>query len=153
MKIRVWGANSWPAAHAYHAHFVPDDEATRISILPRVSGWNAAGIPQYEISNFARPDSNRDTPEILDAAALSGFGVDAHSMLVSATAEQDAVRFACPIRWSNTLRKPLCSGPRFRLKRHWRRVSFLAEANAGTGSARTVSDFGEEAVGISKRGF
>jgi len=51
----------------------------------------AAGVAQYEISNFARvtPElqdseykvTSRAILEILDAPALLGFGVDAHSML------------------------------------------------------------------------
>jgi putative oxygen-independent coproporphyrinogen III oxidase len=38
----------------YHAHFVPDDDATADFYLEACATLNAAGIHQYEISNFAR---------------------------------------------------------------------------------------------------
>ena len=41
----------------YHAHFVPDEEATADFYLAACDQLDAAGIPQYEISNFARAGS------------------------------------------------------------------------------------------------
>ena len=38
----------------YHAHFVPDDDATADFYLQACERLNSAGIGQYEISNFAR---------------------------------------------------------------------------------------------------
>jgi coproporphyrinogen III oxidase-like Fe-S oxidoreductase len=38
----------------YHAHFVPDDDATADYYLQACERLNAAGVLQYEISNFAR---------------------------------------------------------------------------------------------------
>src|SRR6266478_6998654 len=38
----------------YHAHFVPDEEATADFYLQACDSLNATGIAQYEISNFAR---------------------------------------------------------------------------------------------------
>ncbi len=53
---------------------------------------DAAGVGQYEISNFARArDIVRGTIEVLAAGAVLGFGLDAHSMLRSGA---DAVRWA-----------------------------------------------------------
>src|SRR5271165_4391395 len=40
----------------YHAHFVPDDEATADYYSQACDTLDAAGVAQYEISNFARPD-------------------------------------------------------------------------------------------------
>src|SRR5258708_6951086 len=81
----------------YHAHFVPDEEATADFYLAACEQLEAAGIPQYEISNFARPGSeSRHNLKYWTRQPYLGFGVDAHSMLVSATPEHDAVRFACP---------------------------------------------------------
>ena len=76
----------------YHAHFVPDDDATADFYQQACQMLDAAGIAQYEISNFARV-----TPELQDSELQSnesrhnlkywtrqpylGFGVDAHSML------------------------------------------------------------------------
>ena len=38
----------------YHAHFVPDDDLTADFYGRLASGWSAAALHQYEISNFAR---------------------------------------------------------------------------------------------------
>jgi putative oxygen-independent coproporphyrinogen III oxidase len=87
----------------YHAHFVPDDDATADFYLQACETLEAAGIQQYEISNFARIAShseNRQTPLAGSAGEGNipnnqsrhnlkywtrepylGFGVDAHSML------------------------------------------------------------------------
>lgn len=42
----------------YHAHFVPDDDATADFYLEACAILNSAGIHQYEISNFARTASD-----------------------------------------------------------------------------------------------
>jgi len=79
----------------YHAHFVPDEEATADFYLAACAQFEAAGIPQYEISNFARAGSeSRHNLKYWTRQPYLGFGVDAHSMLKSATPENEAVRFA-----------------------------------------------------------
>lgn len=79
----------------YHAHFVPDEEATADFYLTACDRLEASGIAQYEISNFARPGSeSRHNLKYWTRQPYLGFGVDAHSMLMSATAETDAIRFA-----------------------------------------------------------
>ncbi|MBZ5566243.1 MAG: coproporphyrinogen III oxidase family protein [Acidobacteriia bacterium] len=88
----------------YHAHFVPDDEATADFYLQACERLNTAGIFQYEISNFARntdrgaadhpitrsPDrpigdypsfASRHNLKYWTRQPYLGFGVDAHSML------------------------------------------------------------------------
>ncbi|MBZ5512344.1 MAG: coproporphyrinogen III oxidase family protein [Acidobacteriia bacterium] len=85
----------------YHAHFVPDDDATADYYLQACERLNAAGIVQYEISNFARnlhagaaehpitrsPDlpmySSRHNLKYWTRQPYLGFGVDAHSMLAA----------------------------------------------------------------------
>ena len=84
----------------YHAHFVPEDDATADYYLQACERLNAAGVLQYEISNFARDvDSSRDhsitgSPDHAMFASRHnlkywmrqpylGFGVDAHSMLAA----------------------------------------------------------------------
>ncbi|MFY9647637.1 MAG: coproporphyrinogen-III oxidase family protein, partial [Terriglobales bacterium] len=42
----------------YHAHFVPDDEATADFYEQACGMLNAAGVSQYEISSFARIETN-----------------------------------------------------------------------------------------------
>jgi oxygen-independent coproporphyrinogen-3 oxidase len=79
----------------YHAHFVPEDEATADFYLVACEALGAAGIAQYEISNFARPGfESRHNLKYWTRRPYLGFGVDAHSMLRSANAEIEAVRFA-----------------------------------------------------------
>ncbi len=74
----------------YHAHFVPDDDATADFYQQACDMLDAAGIAQYEISNFARVPSNngelqnnqsRHNLKYWTRQPYLGFGVDAHSMM------------------------------------------------------------------------
>ena len=82
----------------YHAHFVPDDDATADFYQQACEMLTRAGIAQYEISNFARvaPQPRGDELQIDNELQSNksrhnlkywtrqpylGFGVDAHSML------------------------------------------------------------------------
>jgi len=85
----------------YHAHFVPDDDATADFYQRACEVLSTAAIAQYEISNFARAEENvtRATRPSSNGAGepqnnqsrhnlkywtrrpYLGFGVDAHSML------------------------------------------------------------------------
>ncbi|MBZ5654138.1 MAG: radical SAM family heme chaperone HemW [Acidobacteriia bacterium] len=66
----------------YHAHFVPDDGATADFYEQACETLNAAGVEQYEISNFARPGAeSRHNLKYWTRQPYLGFGVDAHSML------------------------------------------------------------------------
>ena len=66
----------------YHAHFVPDEDATADFYQQACERLNAAGIRQYEISNFARPSvESRHNLKYWTRKRYIGFGVDAHSML------------------------------------------------------------------------
>lgn len=79
----------------YHAHFVPDEEATADFYLAACEQLEATGVAQYEISNFARAGSeSRHNLKYWTRQPYLGFGVDAHSMLVSASPDAEAVRFA-----------------------------------------------------------
>ncbi|MGA2347994.1 MAG: radical SAM family heme chaperone HemW [Candidatus Sulfotelmatobacter sp.] len=79
----------------YHAHFVPDEEATADFYLAACEQLDSAGVAQYEISNFARAGAeSRHNLKYWTRQPYLGFGVDAHSMLVTSTAEAAAVRFA-----------------------------------------------------------
>lgn len=79
----------------YHAHFVPDEDATADFYLAACEKLNAAGIAQYEISNFARPGfESRHNLKYWTRQPYLGFGVDAHSMLKSAASSVEAVRFS-----------------------------------------------------------
>jgi oxygen-independent coproporphyrinogen-3 oxidase len=79
----------------YHAHFVPEEEAVTDFYTKACERLQAAGITQYEISNFAREGfESRHNLKYWTRQPYFGFGVDAHSMLASVTPENDAVRFA-----------------------------------------------------------
>jgi oxygen-independent coproporphyrinogen-3 oxidase len=69
----------------YHAHFVPDEGATADFYQQACETLNAAGIGQYEISNFARAGAeSRHNLKYWTRQPYLGFGVDAHSMLLAA---------------------------------------------------------------------
>lgn len=96
----------------YHAHFVPDDAAMADFYTEACERLNAAGVEQYEISNFARAGGPVVTSEPPCSRARGwesrhnlkywtrqpylGFGVDAHSMLRAVPNDSgwNAVRFA-----------------------------------------------------------
>jgi oxygen-independent coproporphyrinogen-3 oxidase len=82
----------------YHAHFVPDEELTADMYEIACDRLNAASLPQYEISNFARDGhQSRHNLKYWTRQPYLGFGVDAHSMLHSSSARaNDAVRFCSP---------------------------------------------------------
>jgi oxygen-independent coproporphyrinogen III oxidase len=83
----------------YHAHFVPDDEATADFYTQACETLNAAGIEQYEISNFARAGlASRHNLKYWTRQPYLGFGVDAHSMLPAAVPNpsNEAIRFSSP---------------------------------------------------------
>lgn len=78
----------------YHAHFVPDEDLTADMYEIACERLNAAGISQYEISNFARAGfESIHNLKYWTRQPYVGFGVDAHSMLHSAEAGS-AVRFS-----------------------------------------------------------
>lgn len=79
----------------FHAHFVPGDNAVVDFYLEACEKLEAAGVNQYEISNFARAGFlSRHNLKYWTRRPYLGFGVDAHSMLVPADADAGAARFA-----------------------------------------------------------
>jgi oxygen-independent coproporphyrinogen-3 oxidase len=79
----------------YHAHFVPDEGTIADFYLAACERLQSDGIGQYEISNFARAGfESSHNLKYWTRQPYLGFGVDAHSMLRSATTDCDTVRFA-----------------------------------------------------------
>jgi oxygen-independent coproporphyrinogen-3 oxidase len=79
----------------YHAHFVPDEDLTADLYSMACERLGAAGVDQYEISNFARSRyESRHNLKYWMRQPYLGFGVDAHSMLPASAG--GAVRFSMP---------------------------------------------------------
>ncbi len=66
----------------YSAGMVPADDAVADMYAQACASLQAAGVEQYEISNFARPGfASRHNRKYWTRAPYIGFGLDAHSML------------------------------------------------------------------------
>jgi oxygen-independent coproporphyrinogen-3 oxidase len=92
----------------YHAHFVPEDEVTADFYEMACEQLDSAGVQQYEISNFGREGyGSRHNLKYWTRQPYLGFGVDAHSMLPSRDAENEAVRFSTP----DSLEEYVAEGP------------------------------------------
>jgi putative oxygen-independent coproporphyrinogen III oxidase len=79
----------------YHAHFVPNDDLTAEFYETACERLNAAGVVQYEISNFARGGfESRHNLKYWTRQPYLGFGVDAHSMLAANEGSAESVRLA-----------------------------------------------------------
>jgi oxygen-independent coproporphyrinogen-3 oxidase len=132
----------------YHAHFVPNEEATADFYLAACAQLEAAQIAQYEISNFARTGSqSRHNLKYWTRQPYLGLGVDAHSMLVSAEPEADAVRFAA----ADALEKYIAGSPLHRTVVS--RAAALEERfflglrlNRGVNLREIAATFGQQAV-------
>jgi oxygen-independent coproporphyrinogen-3 oxidase len=89
------GSELLAGGRRYHTHFVPNEEAMADFYLAACDQLASAGIAQYEISNFARQGfESRHNLKYWTRLPYFGFGVDAHSMLVSVAPDIEAVRFA-----------------------------------------------------------
>jgi oxygen-independent coproporphyrinogen-3 oxidase len=76
----------------YHASAVPAEDDTADWYQQACTLFAAAGLPQYEISNFARPNhASRHNLKYWHRHPYLGLGLDAHSMLNTSTG---AIRFA-----------------------------------------------------------
>jgi oxygen-independent coproporphyrinogen III oxidase len=76
----------------YSAPAVPNEDAAAEWYQEACTAFHAAGVHQYEISNFARPGHrSRHNLKYWQRQPYVGFGLDAHSML---TTGDKAMRFA-----------------------------------------------------------
>jgi oxygen-independent coproporphyrinogen III oxidase len=76
----------------YHADAVPSEDEAAEWYLDACMALDAAGLKQYEISNFAREGhGSRHNLKYWRRQPYIGFGLDAHSMLMTGAG---AVRFA-----------------------------------------------------------
>jgi oxygen-independent coproporphyrinogen-3 oxidase len=132
----------------YHAHFVPDDEATADFYEAACERLGGAGVRQYEISNFARPgQESRHNLKYWTRQPYLGFGVDAHSMLIDASKAHQAVRFAS----SDALEEYVAAVPvkqtPVSAQAALEETFFLGlRLNRGVDLTKVVADYGESAV-------
>ncbi len=132
----------------YHAHFVPDEDATADFYDAACEALQTNGITQYEISNFARSDfESRHNLKYWTRQPYLGFGVDAHSMLASAASEREAVRFAT----ADALEKYVAGSPCFKTPvfpgAAFEESFFLGlRLNRGVNLREIAANFGEQAV-------
>jgi oxygen-independent coproporphyrinogen-3 oxidase len=83
----------------YHAHHTPEPDMCADLYLEAIEFLEAAGLPQYEISNFAQLNfESKHNLKYWNRQPYLGFGVDAHSML---RAKHPCSAFEC-VRFSNT---------------------------------------------------
>lgn len=134
----------------YHAHFVPDDAMTIDFYEVACQRLNAAGIAQYEISNFARPGfESRHNLKYWTRQPYLGVGVDAHSMLGAEGGE--AVRIAKPDTLDGFLYPtPLMPPVVTRVSRAQaleERFFLGLRLNQGVSPAELEREFGAEAMG------
>jgi len=132
----------------YHAHFVPDEDATADFYLAACERLEAAGIAQYEISNFAREGfESRHNSKYWTRQPYFGVGVDAHSMLASATPDNEAVRFARADSIEQYLRQEGLQRTRVSRQEALQESFFLGlRLNGGVRLPELCAKFGEEAV-------
>ena len=131
----------------YHAHFVPDEDLTADMYEIACDRLNAAGIQQYEISNFARTGfESQHNLKYWTRQSYLGFGVDAHSMIFS-SAEEFQVRFSNP----DSLERYVAgtSGQRDRISySHALQEAFFLglRLNRGVDLAMIAAEFGQATI-------
>jgi oxygen-independent coproporphyrinogen III oxidase len=135
----------------YHAHFVPDDNLTTELYERAGARFEAAGIRQYEISNFARDGKeSRHNLKYWTRQPYFGFGVDAHSMLFASDRGTEAVRFSSPDSLEQYVAGEEQKGNRVSLDAALEEKFFLGlRLNRGLNLSELAEEFGEKAVAAS----
>lgn len=134
----------------YHAELVPSDEAIAKMYETAVGRLEAAGLAQYEISNFSRPGfESQHNLRYWQRRPYLGLGLDASSMALHAAAETGYV-----LRWktADELKGYLDGSERaetawLSLDRQYEEAWFLGlRLNAGVELAALEAEFGAERV-------
>jgi oxygen-independent coproporphyrinogen-3 oxidase len=127
----------------YHAHFVPDDDLTAEFYETACERLNAAGIRQYEISNFAREGfESRHNLKYWTRKPYLGVGVDAHSMLPAAGGGE-SFRFATTVNYDQFLSAPQVSITKVTREQALEESFFLGlRLNRGVSLAELREQFG-----------
>jgi oxygen-independent coproporphyrinogen-3 oxidase len=133
----------------YHAHFVPGDEAVTRFYERATERLGAAGIRQYEISNFARHGcESRHNLKYWTRQPYLGFGVDAHSMLKASDSDAaEAIRFSAPDALEGYVAGDLLEPTQISLEQALEESFFLGlRLNAGVNLKTLTQVFGAEAL-------
>jgi oxygen-independent coproporphyrinogen-3 oxidase len=139
----------------YHAHFVPDEGAVADFYGMACERLGAAGIHQYEISNFATLDGRGDRFTSRSRHNLKywtrqpylGFGVDAHSMLKASDSSLGAVRFSTPDTLEKYVAGHAPNHTEVSREQAMEESFFLGlRLNQGVHFGQLASQFGEDAV-------
>jgi putative oxygen-independent coproporphyrinogen III oxidase len=134
----------------YHAHFVPDDELTADFYEVACDRLNAAGVCQYEISNFARARTeSRHNLKYWTRQPYLGFGVDAHSMLQCSKKAGEAVRFSWPDSMEAYVAGASCEKILVSAQAALEETFFLGlRLTRGVDLVRARTEFGESAIEV-----
>ncbi len=132
----------------YHAHFVPEEDLSAEFYGEACLRLEAAGIRQYEISNFARDGAeSRHNLKYWERKPYFGFGVDAHSMLRSADGDLAAVRFAGADELSSFMSGAQVEVTKVSRAAALEEVLFLGlRLNCGVDLGAVAAEFGEDAA-------
>lgn len=134
----------------YHAHEVPDEDLTAEFYETACARLNAAGVEQYEISNFAREGfESRHNLKYWTRQPYLGFGVDAHSMLPASEAARaagiESFRLATTDNYDEFLDAPQTKVSQVTAAQALEESFFLGlRLNRGIDTAQLRSQFGEQ---------
>lgn len=134
----------------YHAHHVPDDDLTAEFYETACRKLEAAGVQQYEISNFARAGfESRHNLKYWTRQPYLGFGVDAHSMLPASEKLRaqgtDCVRFATSDAYDQFLAGPQVTAPHVSAEQALEESFFLGlRLNRGVSMSALRDALGEQ---------
>jgi oxygen-independent coproporphyrinogen-3 oxidase len=135
----------------YHAHFVPDEDATSDFYLQACEALNAAGVTQYEISNFASAGAeSRHNLKYWTRQPYLGFGVDAHSMLLGGDSPGiAAVRFSAADSLDAYMNRASLTVTPVSAQAAEEESFFLGlRLNRGVDVERVRAQFGSQAIGF-----
>ncbi len=142
----------------YHAGLVPGDDTIARMYESAIDRLAAAGLPQYEISNFARPGrESRHNLRYWQRRPYLGLGLDASSMLRESTGGADRAPSGYVLRFTTTDdMKAYLEGPQapetawLSADRQHEEAWFLGlRRNQGVSVSRLRREFGNQMVGPS----
>jgi len=132
----------------YHARHVPGDDAIADFYESACEQLAAAGLHQYEISNFSRPGSeSQHNLRYWQRRPYVGFGLDAHSCLDRA--DGDSVRFANPDSMDDYVAGIAGTVEVMNAARRLEEAWFLGlRQNCGVDAAALRNEFGDAATAM-----